>query len=414
MTLRYDEADRLVEAADATRTIQYVYDGLGRRVERAEIPLAGALTATRYVYDGMRVVVELDGGYATLRSYTRGHDLSGTAEDAGGIGGLLALARPAGATWTAAGYHYDGTGNVTALVADDGTLAAAYTYGPYGERLSATGPLTESNPYQFSGKERDAATGLYYFGYRYYDPLAGRWLNRDPLQEAGGLNLYAYVANAPGTYMDPFGLCGTTAPNHIPGGGGGGGGGPNNAAAGTGVTVTLGYTNAAGHGIHGQNHALVIVTDNATGQQYATRAGPSGGLGSSQSAGASRASASGGSVSATAGNGGSGGHGFGSIYAEHGVYNNTFRDSPTNVHTLQPVGSLNISFSEAQARAREFATVTNNNSLPYRPVTLNSNSYAFTFVESLGFNRPQPVIGAPAWNSGRPDPNLSCIGAPTP
>jgi hypothetical protein len=190
--------------------------------------------------------------------------------------------------------------------------------------------------------------------------------------------------------------------------------GSNSTITGTGVTVTLGYTNAAGHGIHGQNHALVIITDSATGRQYATRAGPSGGLGASQATAASAASASGGSVSATAGNGGSGGHGFGSIYAEHGVYDNTFRDSPAIVHTLQPVGSLDLSFSAAQARAREFATVTNNSSLPYRPLTLNSNSYAFTFVESLGFPRPRPVIGAPAWNSGRPGPNLSYVRSPTP
>ncbi len=55
-------------------------------------------------------------------------------------------------------------------------------------------------------------------------------------------NLYAYVSNAPGTYMDPFGLCGTTAPNHIPGGGGGGGGGPNKPAN----TATSGQTNGNG------------------------------------------------------------------------------------------------------------------------------------------------------------------------
>jgi len=206
LTLRYDEANRLVEAADATRTIRYVYDGRGRRVERAEIPLAGALTATRYVYDGWRVVEELDGSYATLRSYTRGHDLSGTAEGAGGIGGLLALARPVGGNWTAAGYHYDGTGNVTALVADDGTLAAAYTYGPYGERLTATGPIAETNPYQFSGKERDGFTGYYYYGYRYYNPTTGRWLNRDPIEEEGGVNLYGMVGNNPVGNVDMLGL----------------------------------------------------------------------------------------------------------------------------------------------------------------------------------------------------------------
>ncbi|MDX1680729.1 MAG: RHS repeat-associated core domain-containing protein [Akkermansiaceae bacterium] len=38
-------------------------------------------------------------------------------------------------------------------------------------------------------------TGLYYYGYRYYDPESGRWLNRDPIEERGGVNLYAFVNN---------------------------------------------------------------------------------------------------------------------------------------------------------------------------------------------------------------------------
>jgi len=69
------------------------------------------------------VIEELDGNYATLRSYTRGLDLSGTSEDAGGIGGLLAMAQPSGASWTASSYFYDGSGNVTDLVNDDGAPA---------------------------------------------------------------------------------------------------------------------------------------------------------------------------------------------------------------------------------------------------------------------------------------------------
>jgi RHS repeat-associated protein len=46
---------------------------------------------------------------------------------------------------------------------------------------------------------------LVYFGYRFYVPHLGRWLNRDPLQEAGGINLYAYVNGDPLGYVDPDG-----------------------------------------------------------------------------------------------------------------------------------------------------------------------------------------------------------------
>jgi len=179
------------------------------------------------------------------------------------------------------------------------------------------------------------------------------------------------------------------------------------ASAQEGIRIDIGYTDAVGHGLHGQHHALVIITDPATGQQYAVRAGPSGGLGPSQSAGNSAASGSGGSVSATAGNGGSGGHGLGSIYAEHGIYNETFRDAPGAVHRIQHVGYLNSSFDNVRAMAVDFSNVTNANRLPYRPLTLNSNSFAFTFVESLGFSRPTPVIGAPGWQNGAVSSSLS-------
>jgi hypothetical protein len=43
-----------------------------------------------YIYDGMRVIQERDGNNWPQVSYTRGLDLSGTFEGAGGIGGLLA------------------------------------------------------------------------------------------------------------------------------------------------------------------------------------------------------------------------------------------------------------------------------------------------------------------------------------
>jgi uncharacterized protein (DUF2235 family) len=52
----------------------------------------------------------------------------------------------------------------------------------------------------------DQETGLSYYGYRYYSPTMGRWLSRDPLGEAGGVNLVGFVGNSPENATDPLGL----------------------------------------------------------------------------------------------------------------------------------------------------------------------------------------------------------------
>ncbi len=102
---------------------------------------------------------------------------------------------------------YDPNGNVMGLVkASDGTVCAQYEYLPYGEQVTATGTMAGSNPIRFSTKYRDNETGLYYYGYRYYSSDMGRWLSRDPIEEQGGLNLYAFVNNDPVNYWDLRGM----------------------------------------------------------------------------------------------------------------------------------------------------------------------------------------------------------------
>ncbi len=99
-------------------------------------------------------------------------------QGAGGIGGLLFVKQYGtdGGTFFSC---YDGNGNITAMVkATDGTAAAKYEYSPYGEVLTATGTYAAANPFRFSTKYTDVETGLSYFGYRYYNPETGRWLNR--------------------------------------------------------------------------------------------------------------------------------------------------------------------------------------------------------------------------------------------
>jgi RHS repeat-associated protein len=98
-------------------------------------------------------------------------------------------------------------GDVMALIDDSGSnIVARYEYDPWGVLLSATGPAVDACPFRWQTKYIDAETGLYYFGYRFFDSLTGRWLSRDPLEEDGGVNLYAFCGNDPVNGVDPLGL----------------------------------------------------------------------------------------------------------------------------------------------------------------------------------------------------------------
>ena len=157
---------------------------------------------------GMRVIQERDGSDVPLVSYTRGTDVSGSLEGAGGIGGLLARSHGySSGNWSTHNfYHADGNGNITYLVDGSQGLAASYRYDPFGNPIGVSGSLWQANTYRFSSKMVDAVSWLYYYGYRWYAPNLQRWLNRDPIGERGGKNLYTFVRNSPVGFSDPFGL----------------------------------------------------------------------------------------------------------------------------------------------------------------------------------------------------------------
>ncbi len=193
------------------------YDAFGRKRVLQQHRWTGSAwlltNEVRYVYDGMLVVqerhfqpqVSTNIPINTI-SYTRGNDLSGSLQGAGGIGGLLARTDHSAFSLQHSYFHSDGNGNITALVNTNGVVVARYSYDPYGNLLGMAGPLAEANTYRFSSKEWHANAGLYYYGFRYYEPNLQRWLNRDPIQEEGGLNLYELVGSDPCNDVDPFGL----------------------------------------------------------------------------------------------------------------------------------------------------------------------------------------------------------------
>ena len=194
-TLVWDAENRQISATVNGVTTTYLYDALSRRI--AKIPATGA--ATLYIYDGFNCIAEYTGTTLT-KARTWGIDLSGTLQGAGGVGGLLMEKQGANSFYPT----YDGNGNVSEYLTSTGAVAAHFEYDPFGN----TTVNTDSNNlfvYRFSTKPLDFETGLYYYGYRYYDPLTGRWPSRDPIGEKGGVNLYGYVFNAPNGWYDFLG-----------------------------------------------------------------------------------------------------------------------------------------------------------------------------------------------------------------
>lgn len=188
--------------------LDFAYDAQGRRIQKIVSTNDGSAyypqSTNKFIYDGWNLIAVLDPASALIRSFVWGLDLSGTAKGAGGVGGLLAVNDAVNGTNFVA---YDGNGNVAALVkASDGTVSANYEYGPFGELLRATGPMARANPFRFSTKYQDDETDLLYYGYRFYNASAGRWLSRDLIGEKGGINLYTLIHNDTINQVDKLGL----------------------------------------------------------------------------------------------------------------------------------------------------------------------------------------------------------------
>ncbi len=168
---------------------------------------------TKFLYDGWNLTAEYNAlsGNAVLRSYVWGLDLSGSSQGAGGVAGLLwaELHLPSSSSPTGAyAPAYDGNGNIIAWQElATGAKVAVNDYGAFGEPIKVSGD--NPVPFGFSTKYTDQETDLVYYGFRYYNPSTGRWLSRDPIGEAGGVNLYGMVGNDAINGVDLYGLANT-------------------------------------------------------------------------------------------------------------------------------------------------------------------------------------------------------------
>ena len=260
----YNAENRLVavqpqNSSDGDRKVEFTYDYIGRRVQKKiyswQTDHWQLITDNLFLYNGWNLVSEWSsiGTQSGEKYYVWGLDLSQTLQGAGGVGGLVAsfatlagdfdndgdvdgsdlaalandpnlldlssFAANFGQTVGSSGspdsfshsyshyYCYDGNGNVCQLVdTQNGDIAANYEYDPYGNVISAYGDMADGNPYRFSTKYYDVEAGLYYYGYRYYLAELGRWMNRDPIGERSGYNLYRFVLNNGVNAIDLLGL----------------------------------------------------------------------------------------------------------------------------------------------------------------------------------------------------------------
>jgi RHS repeat-associated protein len=218
-TFTYDDENELtsvvVSNGVTTSTLtSNIYDGKMRRRIRRDYVWGSGTSAweqtaeMHYIYDGNVVIQERDSNNLPSVTYSRGKDLSGSLQGAGGIEGLLARSdlSTLNSQLSTAFYHCDGNGNVTILINASQAITAKYEYDPFGNILSQSGFLADANTLRFSSKEFDKNSGLIYYLYRFYDSTLQRWPNRDPIEENGGFNLYEYAGNQPAVSNDPFGL----------------------------------------------------------------------------------------------------------------------------------------------------------------------------------------------------------------
>ena len=207
-TITWDAENRATSFASvssvptaAKKKIDCAYDYQGRRIQKIFSTNNGSIyvaqSTNRFVYDGWNLVGILDGGNNRLYSFVWDS----------GANGLISMTVYSGTNAGTYFYCYDGNYIVVALVnAATGTIGAQYDYDPFLGIIRASGALASTNPFLGSTKFYDRETGLYCYDYRYYDPILGRWLSRDPIEESGGVNVYGFVANDPLDYTDPAGL----------------------------------------------------------------------------------------------------------------------------------------------------------------------------------------------------------------
>ncbi|KRA59182.1 hypothetical protein ASD79_10795 [Caulobacter sp. Root655] len=201
----HDAFDRLASAQDQWgRRVTFGYDPLGRRIWKRAV--AGPLeTITHFVWAGEQVIRET--------TQINGQDYVWDLGDSAKPGARDYLYWPQGWTplllregGTVYRYHTDPAGVPVRLTAPGGRTVWEADLDAFGQAQVRVGEIAQ--PLRLPGQYADDefGLGLHYNRFRYYDPAIGRYISRDPIGVAGGLNLYLYAGNDPINRADPLGL----------------------------------------------------------------------------------------------------------------------------------------------------------------------------------------------------------------
>ena len=186
-TYTWDYENRLtsVTLPGGGGTVSFKYDPFGRRIYKSS-----SSGTSIFAYDGDNLVEEANSLGAEVASYSQGLNIDEP----------LAMERSSATSF----YDADGLGSITSLSSGAGALAQTYTFDSFGKVANSTGSLT--SPFQYTARESDPETGLYYYRARYYDSTIGRFRSEDPARFPEGTNFYRYVQNHPTNLVDPSGL----------------------------------------------------------------------------------------------------------------------------------------------------------------------------------------------------------------
>lgn len=189
-TYLWDFENRLIKATTPSSTTEYAYDPFGRRIEK-KVTESGTTTTTKYFYDNQAIIFDYDETGTIGNRYIHGPNIDEPLAVTTGKDKYF--------------YHSDGLGSIIALTDGSGKVVQTYEYDSFGNLKDQKNRIKQ--PFTFTGREWDKETGLYYYRARYYDPMEGRFIPKDPIGFAGGdVNLYGYTKNNPINYTDPSGL----------------------------------------------------------------------------------------------------------------------------------------------------------------------------------------------------------------